>query len=282
MNDKEKREKQVTNFAPNLRKYRQESPYTMKEIAEMLDGLPYPTYRNYENGKAEAPYFILCKLADIFNITVDELIGHPASEFNRMKEFYRNAGYDVKEGTDGKITVIPADNDKASVPMVYENKEKFLKDAIPVHDEFIKTTAAMANNIVSNKFSIDKILQKAMEKDVFDLSDDIVWRNNPNIKTAVDEFCSQIPVSTDLKQDLIIIEKLKAFLREKDINSDYYGDIFFYVMSLKGYPQKWGNASPFYWLKVSSSFALSVMGVDIKQGEKKHLIIKWGARDERK
>lgn len=261
MNDKEKREKQVTNFAPNLRKYRQESPYTMKEIAEMLDGLPYPTYRNYENGKAEAPYFILCKLADIFNITVDELIGHPASEFNRMKEFYRNAGYDVKEGTDGKITVVQADNtagQSSADSTVYSNTDGFIKDALTAYNEFIKVTTATAANIIGISIFKNNLSIQGIAEQVAKAKNGIGWADD--FKLIIDNFCEHLTVSSNEKGDSSLINAIIEFLINKHIESDEYQGIFIYVMNRKGYPQKWGKFTDYQWLIFSSHFTVKALG----------------------
>lgn len=48
------------------------------EVASILD-VPRSTYRNYEVGVSQMDYQILCKAADLFNVTVDELIGRTSS-----------------------------------------------------------------------------------------------------------------------------------------------------------------------------------------------------------
>ncbi len=54
--------------------YRNASGMTQEEVAEAL-GIPKKTYQNYEYGVREADSDVLCSLADLYGITLDELVG---------------------------------------------------------------------------------------------------------------------------------------------------------------------------------------------------------------
>lgn len=70
------------SFAENLRKYRKSAGYSSKELADTLK-IKYTTYLNYENADAEPRYETLMKIADILNVSPDELLGYAKQE-NRM------------------------------------------------------------------------------------------------------------------------------------------------------------------------------------------------------
>ena len=57
-----------------IREFRKNNHKTQLEIAQILN-LPLSTYRNYELGVAEPNIAILEKLSDLYDVTVDELLG---------------------------------------------------------------------------------------------------------------------------------------------------------------------------------------------------------------
>lgn len=57
-----------------LKELRIKNKKNQAQIAQSLD-IPRTTYRNYESGRSEMGYDLLCKTADYYGITVDELLG---------------------------------------------------------------------------------------------------------------------------------------------------------------------------------------------------------------
>lgn len=58
----------------NLRKVRRETGMTMKSLAEMI-GVSESAISQYETGKRQPAFDILIKLAEIFNVTTDYILG---------------------------------------------------------------------------------------------------------------------------------------------------------------------------------------------------------------
>ena len=64
----------MTDFAKNLRLLRKQSRMSQFMLADKL-GVSQRTISHYENGYSEPSLQILCRIARIFRVTVDELLG---------------------------------------------------------------------------------------------------------------------------------------------------------------------------------------------------------------
>ena len=63
------------SFQENLRYYREKAGYkTAKDFADVLN-IPYGTYAGYEYKNREPKYQTLCRIADLLNVSTDELLG---------------------------------------------------------------------------------------------------------------------------------------------------------------------------------------------------------------
>lgn len=62
-----------TKIAENIKYYRKQLSLTQSELAEKLCGKK-SLVSNYENGYSTPDIYTLCKLADIFDITLDDLV----------------------------------------------------------------------------------------------------------------------------------------------------------------------------------------------------------------
>ena len=62
------------DFSTNLKNLRIQFGYTQAQLAQMLD-IKQQSYSRYEKGTGEPNIATLCKLADIFDVSVDTLIG---------------------------------------------------------------------------------------------------------------------------------------------------------------------------------------------------------------
>lgn len=58
-----------------LKELREAAKLTQKELGQKLGGLSDSTVNNYESGKRHPGYETLVKLADIFGVTTDYLVG---------------------------------------------------------------------------------------------------------------------------------------------------------------------------------------------------------------
>lgn len=64
----------ATELSKRLTKIREERGYKRTELAEML-GIPYRTITNYETGEREPGHPYIIKIAKLFNVTTDYILG---------------------------------------------------------------------------------------------------------------------------------------------------------------------------------------------------------------
>ncbi len=66
-----------------LKEFRQKLNLSQIELAKQLT-IPQQTYCSYETGRSQPNIETLIKIADYFNISIDQLVGRPTKILNRM------------------------------------------------------------------------------------------------------------------------------------------------------------------------------------------------------
>ena len=61
-----------------LKEFRRRNGMTQEDVAKAL-GIPKKTYQNYEREVREADLGVLCALADLYGVTLDELMGRTST-----------------------------------------------------------------------------------------------------------------------------------------------------------------------------------------------------------
>lgn len=68
------------NLADNVRRLRAARQLSQQQLAN-LSGIPRPTWASLETGSANPTLSVLSKAANAFNVSIEELIGPPRSDF---------------------------------------------------------------------------------------------------------------------------------------------------------------------------------------------------------
>lgn len=68
------------NLAENTRRLREARKLSQQQIAK-LSGIPRPTWASLETGSANPTLAVLSKAANALNVSIEELVGAPRSEF---------------------------------------------------------------------------------------------------------------------------------------------------------------------------------------------------------
>ena len=85
-------------FKDILKSYRLKSGMTKAEFSRKLGIDSYSTYNNYEVGSSEPKIDMLIKIADLLNVSLDDLVGRtPTNEDEKIKELFalKNGDIDI-------------------------------------------------------------------------------------------------------------------------------------------------------------------------------------------
>lgn len=70
-----------------LKEFRLDKGMTQEEVAKRL-GIPKKTYQNYEREVREADSDVLCALADLYETSLDELVGRSGVSSGKARELW--------------------------------------------------------------------------------------------------------------------------------------------------------------------------------------------------
>lgn len=105
-------------FNERLKHYREKAGYkTAKDFAKKLE-LPYPTYVAYENTDREPKFSLLVKIAQLLNVSTDDLLGITSDKFSWFKGVLENNGFSVSK----------ADKNENGEQMYFVENLEFLGD----------------------------------------------------------------------------------------------------------------------------------------------------------
>ena len=74
------------SFHENLRYYREKAGYSTKELANLL-GITANTYAGYEIREREPKYKTLCKIADLLQVSTDDLLGRTTNILGNKDDY---------------------------------------------------------------------------------------------------------------------------------------------------------------------------------------------------
>lgn len=122
-------------FNSNLKAFRQKLGISAKEFAEKL-GIKYTTYIAYEDLELDPPreprYDVLIRMADVFGISVDTLLGHYTDNYAIMVEklslCIEKIGYIVKRGDNGILIGTKEDEKDFILIATYSDRGAFIRN----------------------------------------------------------------------------------------------------------------------------------------------------------
>lgn len=90
------------SFQENLRYYREKAGFKSAKEFSISLGIPYPTYKGYESQSREPKFDTLCKIADLLDVSTDELLGRENNilgnhEDERLKQIIKVVTSSINE-----------------------------------------------------------------------------------------------------------------------------------------------------------------------------------------
>ena len=204
------------SFHENLRYYREKAGYSTKELANLL-GITANTYAGYEIREREPKYKTLCKIADLLQISTDDLLGRTTNILGNKDDYILLKRLDKllsianeKHHTDIKIQKIDDNNiyfknNNASIPFEYIVSKKKIINALNkidiAHDE---ETSRILSIFLSNT-NTKQVIKK--------LQDNIIKANEiQNEKERTDK----------IKTILKAINYMNLFKVNSSLENDYF------------------------------------------------------------
>lgn len=156
-------------FHKNLRFYREKNNISAKDFAEMI-GIPYATYKGYENLGREPKFNILIKISNLLHISTDELLGNiEKNDDEHLADFIKILIKPVKN----KLRFIGIDEhhikfrqlnfNEFDVDLIIDKKDfiQLIQDKKAEYDKFI--LQKLENSITTYAFyKIGKLMDKEL------------------------------------------------------------------------------------------------------------------------
>lgn len=169
-------------FKDILKSYRLESGMTKAEFGKKLGIKSYSTYNNYEVGSSEPKIDMLIKIADVLNVSLDDLLGRTQKQNNNYKikmmidVFLNNYDeHDIETSIldDNHILLSIPVNEKFSYSISINTKsfeDKFYKiNKIIVQQKEQLKKQALKDILIEN--IIENMPIKLNDKDIFIIND---------------------------------------------------------------------------------------------------------------
>ena len=196
------------NLDKNLRYYREQAGYkTAKEFADILN-IPYNTYTAYENQKREPKLEMLIKIADLLNISLDDLVGRtPTNEDEQLKITINKLLKQNNEKELYKFDHLEIDKIQSNFFDYYIVLKEISKNNIIF--QFINDVSNQKYELTINKIEFIKKINE-IEKEISILK-----------QIKIDEFLFKLLRLTHTKEELSIMKEWVKYEKPKKFNNFY-------------------------------------------------------------
>lgn len=136
----------MISFSERLKKLRQNRQLTGREVATVL-GVALSTYTSYENRNSQPPFEVLIKIAILFGVSLDYLVGRGLTPH----EILSRAGFSITHESNDTFIVTGGGRTNKCYRINVSDMNDICKDIIAMQDEVAKLTAARLLAIASRK-----------------------------------------------------------------------------------------------------------------------------------
>lgn len=200
------------SFQENLKYYREKSGYkTAKDFADVLN-IPYTSYVAYENKGREPKYEMLCKIADLLEVSTDDLLGRTSNilgnnEDENLKIIINKLLKQNNEKELYKFDHLEIDKIQSNFFDYYIILKEISKNNIIF--QFINDVSNQKYELSINKTEFIKKINE-FEKEVFILK-----------QIKIDEFLFKLLRLTHTKEELSIMKEWVKYEKPKKFNNFY-------------------------------------------------------------
>ena len=200
------------SFQENLKYYREKSGYkTAKDFADVLN-IPYTSYVAYENKGREPKYEMLCKIADLLEVSTDDLLGRTSNilgnnEDEQLKITINKLLKQNNEKELYKFDHLEIDKIQSNFFDYYIVLKEISKNNIIF--QFINDVSNQKYELTINKIEFIKKINE-IEKEISILK-----------QIKIDEFLFKLLRLTHTKEELSIMKEWVKYEKPKKFN-DFY------------------------------------------------------------
>lgn len=200
------------SFQENLKYYREKSGYkTAKDFADVLN-IPYTSYVAYENKGREPKYEMLCKIADLLEVSTDDLLGRTSNilgnnEDEQLKITINKLLKQNNEKELYKFDHLEIDKIQSNFFDYYIVLKEISKNNIIF--QFINDVSNQKYELTINKIEFIKKINE-IEKEISILK-----------QIKIDEFLFKLLRLTHTKEELSIMKEWVKYEKPKKFNNFY-------------------------------------------------------------
>ena len=195
-------------FKDILKSYRLKSGMTKAEFSRKLGIDSYSTYNNYEVGSSEPKIDMLIKIADLLNISIDDLVGRtPTNEDERLKKEINDLLKQNNEKELYKFDHLEIDKIQSNFFDYYIVLKEISKNNIIF--QFINDVSNQKYELTINKIEFIKKINE-IEKEISILK-----------QIKIDEFLFKLLRLTHTKEELSIMKEWVKYEKPKKFNNFY-------------------------------------------------------------
>jgi len=200
------------SFQENLKYYREKSGYkTAKDFADVLN-IPYTSYVAYENKGREPKYEMLCKIADLLEVSTDDLLGRTSNilgnnEDEQLKITINKLLKQNNEKELYKFDHLEIDKIQSNFFDYYIVLKEISKNNIIF--QFINDVSNQKYELTINKIEFIKKINE-IEKEISILK-----------QIKIDEFLFKLLHLTHTKEELSIMKEWVKYEKPKKFNNFY-------------------------------------------------------------
>ena len=200
------------SFQENLKYYREKAGYKQaKDFAQILN-IPYSTYVGYESKNREPKYEMLCKIADLLEVSTDDLLGRTSNilgnnEDEQLKITINKLLKQNNEKELYKFDHLEIDKIQSNFFDYYIVLKEISKNNIIF--QFINDVSNQKYELTINKIEFIKKLNE-IEKEISILK-----------QIKIDEFLFKLLHLTHTKEELSIMKEWVKYEKPKKFNNFY-------------------------------------------------------------